>query len=181
MYKLYKITNKINGKRYFGITKTSLKQRWNMHRYSSKTGKHYLACAMRSYGIENFHIELIQEFESEEECCLAEQEAIKQNSGLYNLAVGGQTGFSMRRKSPEEFSLWVESLKRARAGRTPALGMKHSDENKKLFGEFGKLRWEIYGRYPDDVTRLSFKEAHETYGISKTHYYRLRNKSNELV
>jgi hypothetical protein len=65
-------------------------------------------------------------------------------------------------------------LKEKRKGRKPALGMKHTEDNKKKFGEFGKMRWDIYGRYPDDVINYSFNEAKEKYGISKTHYYRLR-------
>ena len=56
--------------------------------------------------------------------------------------------------------------------------MKHTEENKKKFGEFGKLRWDKYGRYPDTVVNLSFIEANKQHGISKTHYYRLRKLAN---
>jgi len=57
--------------------------------------------------------------------------------------------------------------------------MKHTEENKKFFGECGRLRWDKYGRYPAEVTAMSFKEANEKYGISKTHYYRMRRLHSE--
>jgi predicted DNA-binding protein (UPF0251 family) len=61
--------------------------------------------------------------------------------------------------------------------------MTHSEENKRLFSEVSKAYWDTQQTYKiDDVCTLSFRQAHEQYGISKTHYYRLlkRAKSNEL-
>jgi hypothetical protein len=65
-------------------------------------------------------------------------------------------------------------LSQARQGRTPALGMKHSDENKRYFSECSKRR---EPKYPKQVTEIPFKEASEKYGISKTHYYRLLKRA----
>jgi hypothetical protein len=96
---------------------------------------------------------------------------------IYNLHPGGLGGFSILTKSEVEIEEWREKQRIARKGKTPALGMKHSDENKILFGEFGKKRWDIYGRYPaEEVVNMSFKEANKKFGISKTHYYRLRKQ-----
>ena len=182
MYKLYTITNQITRNQYFGITKMSLKHRWNMHRFTSKNGRSKLACALRSYGVENFKMELVQEFDTQEECCKAEQEAIATHNNLYNLAVGGQVGFSMRLKSEDEQQAWKDRLSLARQGKQPALGMQHTEENKKFFSECGKLRWDKYGRYsPEDILELRCCDAIRKFGISKTHYYRLRNMYNEHV
>lgn len=56
---IYCITNKVNGKKYIGQTRTSVKQRWKGHKSSVKQGKTALYRAMRKYGIENFDITII--------------------------------------------------------------------------------------------------------------------------
>lgn len=182
MYKLYKITSTATYKIYYGITRQPLKTRWGVHKHTSKTSPAYLYNAMRKYGLETFSISLVWEFDSQEDCCLAEQEMIRVTKGMnYNMHGGGQTGFSMRDKSEEEYLQWKDRLSRSRQGRTPALGMSHTEENKMLFSEYGKLRWDIHGRYPKEVLDYGFSEAHKIFGISKTHYYRLRKQYNELL
>lgn len=56
---IYCITNNINGKKYIGQTRTTVKQRWKCHRVDSKHDSKPLYCAMRKYGISNFSIETI--------------------------------------------------------------------------------------------------------------------------
>lgn len=61
---IYKITNDINNKIYIGKTVSSIKQRWQEHcnEYKRKRAeKRPLYSAMNKYGIEHFHIELIEE------------------------------------------------------------------------------------------------------------------------
>jgi hypothetical protein len=74
-------------------------------------------------------------------------------------------------------------LSASRIGGKPFLGKRHTEETKALCGKYGKLRWDMYGRYPSEVTKYSFKDAHLKFNISKTHYYRLlkRDKSNDLI
>ena len=55
---IYKITNKINGKVYIGLTTTSIEQRWRGHINESKKCDRHLYASMRKYGIENFNIEI---------------------------------------------------------------------------------------------------------------------------
>ena len=64
--KIYKITNNINDKVYIGKTYNTLKQRFNEHISESKREKSKnrpLYRAINKYGIENFSIELIGEYE----------------------------------------------------------------------------------------------------------------------
>lgn len=106
MYKVYKITNKINNKYYIGMTKQALAKRFSQHKTASKkeSTKSYLYNAMKKYGVENFEIEQLFIFENKEDCCAKEIECISQNSNGYNLAEGGETGFSMLTKTEEEIS-----------------------------------------------------------------------------
>lgn len=179
---LYEIRNKINSAVYVGITRSSLKQRWRGHLYSARSNKKsILYDAMRSIGEEHFYILEIKSFDTEADLLQSEKDLIKYHREFsekcYNILDGGESYFPIY-----DWETHKAKLRIARAGRKPALGMKHTEENKKAFGEFGKLRWDLYGRYPDDVVNYSFKEASAKFGISKTHYYRLRKlaENNEL-
>ena len=65
MIGIYKITNKINGNIYIGLS-VDIYRRWQSHkqRYDKKSDKEYnkvLYKAFRKYGIENFTFEIIEE------------------------------------------------------------------------------------------------------------------------
>jgi len=179
IWKLYKIINNKSNTIYYGITSRGLNERFNCHKSSAKSGRRTkLYSAIRKYGIDNFKIELVKEFDNKEDCCNAEIDIIKTSQNkLYNLAKGGEIGYSM--SNDPRYNDWVLKLKEKRKDRKPALGMKHSETNKEKFSECGKLRWDIYGRYPEEVTTMSFKDAKIKYGISKTHYYRMRRLASD--
>lgn len=95
MYKLYKITNRINDKSYIGITKLSLQARWAKHLKDSHNPKYPLHRAIKKYGAENFTIELLTENASRSVISKLEEPTIllhnSRNSG-YNVALGGYGG-----------------------------------------------------------------------------------------
>lgn len=180
--RLYEIRNSVNDAVYVGITRNSLERRMRSHKHSCKRGDMTpLYCMMRKYGFDKFEILLISVFQFEEDLLNAEKSLIKAYRDVgkqcLNILDGGESYFPI--KDWEEHKA---KLRKARAGRKPALGMKHSEVNKKKFSESGKKRWDIYGRYPDDVLNYGFTEANQIFGISKTHYYRLRKlaQNNEL-
>ena len=178
---LYEIRNKINSKVYTGIARKSVVSRWNSHKWAHSRYKTPLYDAMKVLGFDKFYLEVVCSFNTEQELLDAEKEQVAYYKHLnlsYNVLDGGESYFPIVDKEA-----WKKKLSDARQGRTPALGMKHTEENKKRFSMFGKKRWDLYGRYPDYITHMSFSEASKKYGISKTHYYRLRkrNTSNESV
>lgn len=82
-YIVYMHENKINGKKYIGMTKRSLKKR-------SNNGKGYKGCdkfyrAIEKYGWNNFTHKILYKNLTKEEAELKEQELIK----LYNTQVNG--------------------------------------------------------------------------------------------
>lgn len=201
----YIITNNINVKLYAGITK-NLHERWLQHksiaRNLTKNVHSYLYNAMRKHGVENFTFKQVAQFDSREECCDWEINKIAKwrNSGVpnYNIADGGKIGMDMRTSPRYEewkenlttnavaFSyhreIWLEKLRKARKGRKPALGMSHTPENKALASKVSNEYWntqETYARNPEllkQIFKLSHKEAKEKFGISTTHYYRLKKR-----
>ena len=103
---IYKITNRINGKIYIGMTKKKPNHRFNDHVSTSKTRcKHILHQAMKKYGVENFDMEVLfhlitdnredlAEFEKnfikEYDCCILDG----RDKG-YNMTRGGE-GFDSK-------------------------------------------------------------------------------------
>ena len=177
MYYIYRLTSKISGKYYIGFT-NNFKNRMNVHRWATKTKNTEFYNHSRKHGFDIYTQEILFAFENKEEAFAKEVELIDLNDPLcLNLHVGGNGGFKVK-----DVESWKVKLSAARKGAKPALGMKHTEATKALCGEYGKLRWDIYGRYPDNVINYTFKEANVKFGISRTHYYRLlkQAKSNDL-
>lgn len=57
---VYVITNKVNNKKYIGITKNTIVHRWRSHKNTSKKSNRHLYLAFKKYGIENFEISLVK-------------------------------------------------------------------------------------------------------------------------
>lgn len=89
---IYQITNDINGKIYVGKTEFSIEKRFKEHckdAFRDKNEKRPLYSAMRKYGIEHFHVELIEETDNpeEREVYWIEQKHSFKNG--YNATLGG--------------------------------------------------------------------------------------------
>lgn len=89
---IYKITNNVNNKVYIGKTAFSIEKRFKEHcrdAFKERQEKRPLYAAMRKYGIEHFHIELIEETDNPEE---REKYWIEQKQSFkkgYNATLGG--------------------------------------------------------------------------------------------
>lgn len=72
MHYIYIVQNKQTLKVYVGLTK-SPEVRWRTHKRNAKKGKHTrFYCALRSYGIDNFEFQVIEEHKNKEDCAVAE-------------------------------------------------------------------------------------------------------------
>lgn len=96
-YSIYKITNQINGKLYIGITKNSLKVRFQNHIAScvGYKGTVTLKNAIKKYGVDAFSIELIGQVDTlekarnEEIRLISELNTYFANGKGYNMTIGG--------------------------------------------------------------------------------------------
>ena len=94
---IYKIVNDINNKIYVGKTRRTIEQRWREHllernRIDDKNRPIYKA--MSKYGIEHFHIEIIEEISVQDEQLLNEREKywieyLNSYKDGYNATFGG--------------------------------------------------------------------------------------------
>ena len=89
---IYQITNDINGKIYIGKTEFSIEKRFKEHcqdAFRDRNEKRPLYAAMRKYGIEHFHIELIEETNNPEEREIYWIENKRSFKYGYNATLGG--------------------------------------------------------------------------------------------
>lgn len=89
---IYQIVNDVNQKIYVGKTEFSIDKRFQEHckdALRSKNEKRPLYSAMRKYGIQNFHIELIEETDNPEEREIYWIEQKRSFKNGYNATLGG--------------------------------------------------------------------------------------------
>lgn len=182
MYKVYLISTSETPYKYVGCTR-NLPSRKRSHKSRSKCNKYGwpLYDDILKYGWECFSFETISEHPTEEEGFASEVALIasmrEANTPLYNIAEGGRAGFPVLTEEVRG------KLRKARAGKKPALGMKHTEENKQYAKYVSRKYWDTQETYdPEEVVKMSFKDAKDKHGISKTHYYRLRKRveTNDL-
>lgn len=89
---IYQIVNDINDKVYIGKTEFSIEKRFKEHcvnAFKERNEKRPLYSAMRKYGIEHFHIELIEETNNPEEREVYWIEQKRSFKNGYNATLGG--------------------------------------------------------------------------------------------
>lgn len=99
---MYQIKNKINGKIYIGVHKTS-----NINDCYMGSGK-VITAAINKYGIENFEKIILEHFNSSEEMFNREKEIVTNEfllrDDVYNLRRGGTGGFDYLNKTGQNNS-----------------------------------------------------------------------------
>lgn len=110
---IYCITNKINGKKYVGLTTRGIEQRFDEHCKADS----YVGKAIRKYGEGNFSISVLDTAESREELTRKEIDWISKLGAFgdgYNLTNGGD-GVSLTKrivvqmsKRQSKYCRWVE-------------------------------------------------------------------------
>lgn len=89
---IYQIVNDINGKVYVGKTEFSIEKRFKEHckdAFRKHNEKRPLYAAMQKYGIENFHVELLEETDNPEEREIYWIEQKRSFKEGYNATLGG--------------------------------------------------------------------------------------------
>lgn len=142
---VYLITNKINRKRYVGITTRSMQSRFLQHcqdAYSKKTKKYAIHNAILKYGKENFIIEQIDIAINKDELIQKEIYWIEKLGTFgkeYNLTKGGDgnSGFSYSKERLEEMSkaatkrMKSKKLRKHLSRKTLEYFEKHPEEREK--------------------------------------------------
>lgn len=150
MYKLYQITNTVNGKSYIGITKLSVEERWNIHKSHAKKPKSPLYHAIAKYGYQAFTVKLLEENEDRKYISLLEEPTIQRlqthvTQNGYNVAKGGYGGDlgqeavkkrleTIKNFSPERKALHKERLRNRNLGKTKENDSARLAQSEKIKG-----------------------------------------------
>lgn len=158
-WSVYMHTNKINGKRYIGITSKTPSRRWGNGGRGYKKNQHFWK-AIQKYGWNNFKHEVLLTNETFEYACAVEKCLVKHyktNNPLYgyNLTSGGDKGCTYSEESRRKIS-------ESRKG-------KYTGENSVMYGVSPKERMdeETYqGWLYKQQTNKPKGKDHPMYGIS---------------
>lgn len=146
MFIVYKIVNSINSKVYVGRTVQTLQTRWDGHMKCLNSGdKRQIYCAMRKYGVEHFHIELIKEYDNLEDMISGEayycQFYDAYNNG-YNMTTAGEINpmectkakysHDIKMRSPEVKTKISNKMKKIRADSKDYIYIHKDKEMKRI-------------------------------------------------
>jgi group I intron endonuclease len=145
---VYMHENKINHKKYIGITCQKPTQRW-------RGGKGYkigiFKKAIDKYGWNNFNHIILYEHLTKEDACLKEQELIKQYNTMdinygYNLCEGGNLtlGYHHTKEAKEKMSLIKKGM--------------YKGKNNPMYGKSGILA-PMYGKHLTEEHKRKISEA----------------------
>lgn len=193
MDKIYKITNIVNGKVYIGVTSASIESRFKKHCYEAENGSsRRLCCAMRKYGISNFHVELLEavesQFRSQRESYWIDQFSSMLYEKGYNMTSGGEgtPGALISERQKERISesvrasraLLSESQKKelTAAANTAKKGSEESADSRKKKSEAQLKRWSAIqpemrseiakksasSKNPEDMRRSAIKASSDS-------------------
>jgi group I intron endonuclease len=177
--KVYCIENKIDGKKYVGITRGEIERRFKQHKTITKTkndsNKSHIHNAMALYGIENFIVYELDYAETKEELFEKEKHWIKKldtkNNG-YNETDGGEGTFGWK-PTEEQRKQNSERIKK----------VMENEEHKKLLSEKSKNYWNNLDEEERNRRKKQFLEAREKIyrTASKGKHWNLSNETKQKI
>jgi group I intron endonuclease len=159
--RIYKITNTLNNKPYFGQTRQPPNRRWSQHKQAAKNGgKMILYNAIRLHGVENFTFEVVCQCETLDELNAKEIEYITINNSLspngYNAGKGGDN----YEKTPETCAKLSASNKGRIISEEWRKNMSIAGKGRKITEETRiKMQKVQKGRVVTDETKQKLREA----------------------
>jgi group I intron endonuclease len=176
-YSVYCFTNKINNKKYVGLT-SNVERRYNQHRKTSSRAVAF-CLAIKKYGFENFEFLILKENISLEEAKLFERQFVKELNSMapngYNRTEGGDSAVKHTKETIEKI---IEKNRIWRLTNDhPMKGKIHSKESKDLMRESalnrtnypsGELHWNFGMKHKKSTKeKMSSKQSLGNNGFAK--------------
>ena len=127
---VYLITNLVNGKKYIGATKQSLRMRLTAH-FNEKQRNSLIRIDSLKYGRNNFKIESLHKCSSKEEMDALEKAAVERENCY------APNGYNVRRWGQSIGGMPLESRKKM--SESHKLRFKKNPELRKKMGEYSKM------------------------------------------
>lgn len=164
-YSVYCFTNKINNKKYVGIT-FDMQRRYKQHK-TARNRCPVFSNAIKKYGFETFDFTVLKENLTQEDAKSLEKKFIEEFNSIvpngYNRTKGGDSSVKHTKETIEKI---IEKNRIYRMNNPhPMKGKKHSEETKQLIRESslkrtnrpsGRNHWN-YGKTASNITREKMK------------------------
>ena len=198
---VYKITNKINGKSYIGMTVRTIEERFRSHISATRQGSNFrFHSAIRKYGVDCWDLEILEENDDilfirrREYELITEYKTIISTLG-YNAKPGGCGGWIV---PPEKYEGWKEKQKNNNKGSYNPRYCGLSNEElyeivKKESLKLGKIPThnymiETFKGFPKSFTKFRFEgnyknlaeKLKEKIGLEYNPYYRTEEHRKKL-
>lgn len=140
---VYRITNTVNGRTYYGKTMMNFGDRWDSHKSSLRHNNHNnknLQNDWNEYGEDSFEFAVVCICDTEEEANRIEKEYIskgKENDNVYNVSPGGNESWLKGKHLPEEIKKKI-----GEKNREHMTGKKLSEETRMKMSISQKIRAE---------------------------------------
>jgi group I intron endonuclease len=175
--KVYCIENKIDGKKYVGITRGEIERRFKQHKTITKTKNHsnksHIHHAMALYGVENFIVYELDCAENKEELFEKEKHWIKtldtKNNG-YNETDGGEGTFGWK-PTEEQKKQNSERIKK----------VMENEEHRKLLSEKSKNYWNSLTKEEQDKKREQFNKTKIGNQYAKDKHWNLSDETKNKI
>lgn len=183
MNDVYLVTNKVNGKKYVGITCKGYLARWKEHLSNSAAGsKSILHNAIRKYGPDNFEVSLLESNIADQDIQNKEKEYIRRYDTFYtsghgyNMTEGGGgvAGYkhtsNTKRKISKSLHSHIFSESRNQKISAALKGYPRSDDwrsaiSKSRLGKYSKDENPFYGKHHSDSTKLIISDANTKHAV----------------
>lgn len=183
MNEVYLITNRVNGKRYVGITCRGYLERFKEHVHESMNGsKSILHNAIRKYGPDNFDVILLEGGISDKDSCSREMYYISLYNTMYTSGIGynmtqgggGVVGYrhteDTRRKISNSLSGHVFPESRNKKIQEAMTGREYKPEwrealSKSRLGRFCKEENSFYGKHHTSESKEKVSRANTKHSV----------------
>lgn len=158
---LYKTTNTVNGKYYYGVHTYNPKQKYDYYLGSGAA----LKASIKKYGRNSFIREILEWFDTEEEAYKREAEIVTEtlvsDPMCYNLKLGGKGGMRGRKMPEEEKQRISKKLKGRKLSPETIEKLVKQNKGRKRTPEQNRRNSESHkGRKPTEATREKLRKSH---------------------
>lgn len=182
---IYCVTNKVNGKKYIGLTSRSLRVRQIQHiSDSKKVSSSLFHRALKKYGEENFTWEVLEAGIPKDLLPKKEQEYIEKYNTFtcgYNLTLGGEGVFGYK-KSEESKAKIAKALRgKKKTAQHLANNRKYREEHPLSEDTLLRMSLAHKGKKPSEETRRKLSMALAGRQFSEEHRKNLSIKGSQRV
>lgn len=159
---IYKITNKLNGKHYIGVS-INIMSRWSNHRNLNSERISHIKAAIKKYGLESFEFSIVEEchkdlFEERERHWIAFYDSMMNG---YNLTAGGNIRKELSEKTRKQMSEKSKGVPKSKEHIAKICATNRTERVRSIISQ------KLTGRKLSDETKAKMSASKKGHPVSK--------------